>query len=328
MMLASPDALTSSMLFRLTSDLRTQLDDATAELGTGYVSNSTQALRGNNEVLLRAQAIVDASQPQLTRLTILDGRYQVAASSLRSINELTGEVALSALSADAATGDTGPSVAATEAESITSSVLSTLNTQFGGRSLFAGDDGVGAAVTDADTFFTWVDGLLAGATTAADKRAILDAEFAPGGGFDTTVYSGGADLNEPKLPGGEVISSLPTADNDTFRELLKGLAMVAVNETVDEAERQQWLSDGGALIQTSRDELTALEASVGLSLNSIQRAVDRDEQVVFDAQTTIENLIGVDPFESVSETQSLETRLQALYTVMGRTASLRLSNFL
>ena len=172
------------------------------------------------------------------------------------------------------------------------------------------------------------DGLLAGATTAADKRAVLDAEFAPGGGFDTTVYTGGAALNGPTLPGGEVISSLPTADDDTVRELLKGLAMVAVNETVDEAERQQWLTDGGALIQTSRDALTTLEASVGLSLNSIQRAVEREDQVVFDAQTTIDNLIGVDPFESVSETQSLETRLQALYTVTGRTASLRLSNFL
>ncbi len=328
MLLAAPDALTSATLFRLTSDLRSQLDDAISELGTGYVGNATEALRGNNDVLLRAQAIVDASQPELTRLTILQGRYQTAATSLRSINEMSGAVALSALSADSATGETGPSVAATEAEAMTASILSTLNTQFGGRSLFAGDDGVGAAVTDADTFFTWVDGILAGATTAADKRAALDTEFAPGGGFDTNVYTGGAALTSPTLPGGEVITSLPTADDASIREILKGLAMVAVNETVDPAERQQWLSDGGALIQTSREELTMLEARIGLAENSIQRDVDRQDQVVFDAQTTIDNLIGVDPFESVSETQSLESRLQALYTVTGRTASLRLSNFL
>ncbi|MEO1657090.1 MAG: hypothetical protein AAFR65_05165 [Pseudomonadota bacterium] len=328
MFLVSPDALTSSTLFRLTTDLRTRLDEATVELGTGYVQNRTEALRGNNEVLLRAQAIVDASQPELTRLTVIEGRYQASSSALRSINELSGEAARSAQAAQETAGDIGQDVAASEARSVLSSVLSTLNTQFGGRSLFAGDAGIGAAVTDVDSFIAWADGLIAGAGDAAAQRAILDTEFAAGGQSDTVVYSGGTQLADLDLPGGGAVDALPTADNDAIRELLKGLAMVAINDTVAPDEREQWLSDGASVIQTARDDLTAVEASLGISQSAIERAIDRQDQILFDAQTTIDSLIGVDPFESVSETQSLEARLQALYTVTGRTAALRLTNFL
>ncbi|MEO1042595.1 MAG: hypothetical protein AAFX52_09905 [Pseudomonadota bacterium] len=328
MYLASPDALTSTTFFRLTSDVRIRLDEAIAELGTGYVADATQALRGNNEILLRAQAIVDRSQPDLARLTVVEGRYQTAASALRSINEISAEAALAAQSADESSGATGQAVAATEARSTIASVLSTLNTQFGGRALFAGDTGVGTAVTDVDSFIAWVEGLVAGSTDAATNRAILDTEFDVGGQFDTIVYTGGAALSDTTLPGGEVVDALPTAEESSIRDILKGLAIVAVNDSIDITEREQWIADGASLVQTARDRLTTIEASLGLALNSIERAIDRQDQVLFDAQTTIDSLIGVDPFESVSETQSLETRLQALYTVTGRSAALRLTNFL
>lgn len=328
MFLASPDALTSSTLFRLTSDLRIRLDEAIAELGTGYVANATEAVRGNNELLLRAQAVVDASQPQLARLTVLEGRYAAAATALRSINDLSGEVALAGQAAEEAAGAVGQEVAASEARSVLSSVLSTLNTQFGGRTLFAGDAGGGPALTDADSFLAWADGLVAGAGTAAAARTLLDTEFAAGGQFDTVVYSGGAQLTDPTLPSQEVVDALPTADDGTFRDLLKGLAMLAVNSTLDPAERDQWIADGTQVVQTARFQLTTLEASVGLAQSTIERGAEQQDRVLFDAQTTIDSLIGVDPFESVSETQALEVRLQALYTVTGRAGALRLTNFL
>ena len=328
MILTSPDSLQSSTLFRLTQDLRGRLDNAAIELATGRAADTTEAARGENATLLRAQRIIDSIEPERARLTILDGRYQVAASALRTINEVAGEAAITAQAVGDLTDQDADAIAASEAFSALGAVLATLDTNFGGRTLFAGDNGVGRAVADLSTFYTWAEGVVSAPADAAAKRAALDTEFAAGGGFDTNAYLGGGALSDPQLAGGQTIGTLPTADNDAFRELLKGLVMVATNELVDPAERTQWLSDATRIIQTARDEITTLEASVGLAQNTIEREALRLNRDLFDAELTIERILGRDPFEVASETQSLEVRLQALYTVTARTSSLRLTNFL
>ncbi|MEM9810227.1 MAG: flagellin [Pseudomonadota bacterium] len=329
MILTSPDSLQSSTLFRLTQNLRGRLDNATVELATGRAVDSTKAARGDNATLLRAQRTLDSIDPERGRLTVLSGRYLVAASALRSINEVAGQTALTAQAVGDLTNKDADVIAASEAFTAIGSVLATLNTSFGGRSLFAGDAGVGAAVADLSTFYAWAEGVVSSApAAAADKLAALDTEFAVTGGFDTNAYLAGAQLTDPQLAGGQTIGTLPTADDEAFRDLLKGLVMVATNELVDPAERSQWVLDATVIIQSARDRITTEEASIGLAQNTLDREADRLSRELFDAESTIERILGRDPFEVATETQSLEVRLQALYTVTARTSSLRLTNFL
>ncbi|MEM1379053.1 MAG: hypothetical protein AAGH41_00360 [Pseudomonadota bacterium] len=329
MILTSPDTLLQSGLIRQIGQLRTRLDQSSIEMVTGRRTDILEAVRGDNDVLLRAQAVIDTAQPAQARLAVVEGRYRVAGSALETIRDLTGEVSRAAQSAgDLASGVDANKFAATEARTALASAFSTLEARFGGRSLFGGDLGSGRVLEDVTVLLGEIQTATAGLTTAASIEAAIDTIFAPGGAFETVVYSGGAPLADPELENGLTLTTLPTADSETLRQLFKGLSMVAFNDQVDPDERAQFLRDGAEIIETAREATIADEASIGLALNAIQAEMDRQDDLLFDAEVTLENLIGRDPFDAATETQALEARLQAAYTVTSRLSSLRLTNFL
>lgn len=329
MILNSPDALLQTGLSRQIALLRTQLDRSSIEMVTGRREDVLRSVRGDNDVLLRARAAVDSAQPEQARLSVLEGRYRTAASALETVRELTGEASRAAQAAgDIAAGVDADRFAATEARSAIASAFSTFEASFGGRSLFGGDLGSGRVLADVTQLFAEVQTLIAGLTDPGDVEAAIAAYFAPGGGFEGSIYSGGDPLPSPELENGRTLTTLPTADGQTQRDLFRGLTMVVFNQQVAVDQRGAFLRDASEVIETAREAMVADEASIGLSLNTIEAESDRQKDVLFNAELTIDNLIGRDPFDAATETQSLEARLQAAYTVTARLSSLRLTNFL
>lgn len=329
MMLTAPDALFQSGLNRQIVRMRQQLDRSSIEMVTGRTQDPLRAVRGNNDVLLRARAAIDAAEPERARLNVLEGRYRTAGSALKTIRELTGEAARSAQAAgDIAAGVDADRFAATEARSALASTFATLEARFGGRSLFGGTLGTGRVLEDVTVLVSEIETAVSGLSRAQDVSDAIRDYFVQGGDFETNIYRGGDPLPEPELDNGRSVASLPSANDESLRTLYRGLAMVAVNQQVDVGQRAAFLREASELIETAREALVADEASIGLALNVIGAEQDRQEQLLFDAETTMENLLGRDPFEAASETQSLEARLQAAYTVTSRMAALRLTNFL
>lgn len=329
MIVASPDALFQSAFSRDISSLRTALQRASQELVTGRRSNILASSRGNSEPLLRAQAALDNAEQARARLTVLEGRYRVASSALRTIGELTESVALAAQSAgDVNTGVQADAFASVEARSAIGTVFSALEARFGGRALFGGTLGTGRVLADTSNFLADIQALVPAGTSGAAAEAALNTYFQAGGAFETNIYEGGNQLDDPQLADGSSIDALFTADSDELRSLYKGLAMVVVNEQVAEVDASNFLRRGAEVIQGAREALVGQEARMGLAQNAITREQERQEQNGLDAELTLEAALGRDPFEAAAETQALEARLQAAYTVTGRVGALRLANFL
>jgi len=329
MLLSSPDAFFQSSLARTTIELRDRLNAASLELVTGRVNDPAAAVRGLNGTILQAEAELASSEPERARLAILEGRYRTANSALAAIREIgaaAGETALGA--AEDASGSEARRFAVVEAESALSSIFGSLGTQFSGRSLFSGDVGQGQVLQDAETYLADVATAIGGATDGATVSSAIRAFLGTGGGFETTTYTGGAPTNTIELESGQRLRSITTADDPSFRLLFEGLTMIALSDQVDVADRADFLRTAGSLVQQAEQDLIAEEAAMGLSLNAIDRERVRLDQRLFDANNSIDQILGRDPFEAASETQDLETRLQAAYTIAGRVGNLRLTNFL
>ncbi|GGY43802.1 hypothetical protein [Parvularcula lutaonensis] len=328
MLLTSPDALYQSAFSNQIANLRTRLDEVATELATGRRQDVNAAVRGDNNILLRAEAAIEAFEPERARLNVLEGRFRTAGLTLRTVNDLAGSTLVSAQAAgDLAAGVDADGFAATEARTSLATMFSTLEARFGGRALFGGDLGAGQVMADVSVFLAEVDAAIGTLTDAASVEAAIDSVFAPGGGFEINVYLGGQPLGA-QLSDGQQLAPIITADSGPMRQVFKGLAMQAFNERVQEDQRSSFLLRSAEVTQTARDALTAEEASIGLARNAIDREMVRQEALLFDANETVETILGRDPFEAASETQALEARLQAAYTITGRLAGLRLTNFL
>ena len=329
MFIASPDALFQSAFSRDISSLRANLERSAREMATGRREDILEASQGISEPLLRAQASIDTAEQTKARLTILDGRYRVASSALRTISELSENAALAAQSAgDATSGLQSEGFAAIEGQSALSTIFASLEARYGGRALFGGDLGVGRVMGEVSQLLNEVQALIPIGTSAAAAEASIQAYFAPGGQFETNIYQGGGRLEDPQLADGATVDALFTADSEALRELYQGLVMTSLNERVAIDERSTFLRRSAEVTQTARETLIAEEARMGLALNAIEREQDRQANLGLEAEQTIESILGRDPFEAAAETQDLEARLQAAYTVTGRIGALRLTNFL
>lgn len=329
MFLTSPDALFQSTFSQQIASLRTRLDRAASEMVTGRKSDTLAATRGDSQTLLRAQAQIDTADGEKARLTVIEGRYRVAAQTLRTVNELAADAAKAAQAAgDITAGINADRFAATEARGALATIFSSLEARFGGRALFGGTLGSGTVLADVSVLFSEVDTAIGGLTSLADIEAAVAGVFTPGGAFETAVYQGGAALPDPQLADGQTVNAVPTAASDGLRQLFTGLSLAGFAERAGESERPALLRRSAEIIQSATEALVAEEASLGLAEKAIGRELQRQDDLLFTAQATLDRLIGRDSFEAASETQSLEARLQAAYTVTSRLSALRLTNFL
>ncbi|WOI52935.1 flagellin [Parvularcula sp. LCG005] len=329
MIRALPDLLSTSLFSRVTSELRNDLDRAALEAVTGTRSDITAATNGRNGQVHRAQMAIDQSQATQTRLALITGRYNQSAVSLQTVREAVNNKGVEAMQAATANDRAGLVASANTANSTLGVIFSALNNRFDGRALFAGDAAATDALGDLDTMKADISAIVTGAGTPADKRAAIDAYFGPGGTFETTIYKGGSnDAAKVTLPNGYDVPALQRADSTTLRDMMKGLTMVANAIKLPPQDIVDWVRQGADLIRSSQDELAIAEAELGDSLNRIDEAAEKEKADYRIASETLDRIIGRDAFEAATETQNLEIRLEAAYTLTSRLGRLSLTNYL
>jgi flagellar hook-associated protein 3 FlgL len=329
MYLTSPNVSHYAQFSRGVSNLKAQLDRSSLEMVTGRRSDPLRAVRGDQETILRAQSALDQAEADSARLKVLGGRYQVASTTLRNVAELGQSVIGAALAAaDGSSGTGAQRFAEAQARTSIGSALGALEARFGGRALFGGALGSGQVTQGFAALQAALDTALTGAVSAGDVRSAIEGVFAPGGAYETTIYLGEGQAADSELSPGKPLGSLPSASAEPIRQMLSGMSMALHVRDVPAPDREAFLQEAAGLMQAALEDIIAEEASLGLSIQSITREKTALSRRLFDAESTLEAVLGRDPFEAASETQSLEARLQAAYTVTGRLGALRLTNYL
>ncbi len=210
--------------------------------------------------------------------------------------------------------------------------MGVLNTRFANRSVFAGQGTTDPAVAGADTVLSDLTSLTAGATTLQQVTDTLDAYFADGGTFDTTIYQGGAALAPLQIAQDETAQIDVRANDPALKKTLEALAMgalLAQNVLGNDANAQAALAKtSGEMIQSSETDRALLAGRLGTVQARLADADTRNKAQASSLQIALSDLVSVDQYDASTRLQATQSQLEALYTVTARVAKMHLTDYI
>ncbi len=326
----APDLVSFTRLSRAIADIKSRADIARSESVTGRREDVTAATNGDvGSAHLLKKAIDDARSFQQL-LVVSQNRAQRTQASLDVIGGDAVRIGTEALSANGRDDSYALNTLAADARAAVFNAFSALNVSEGGRALFSGDASDRLPFGDPEQLLTDVGAIVAGATDAADAQAQLDTYFNdPAGGFATNIYQGGTNKVAPvEISPGVRIDVSATAADQPIRDLLRGLAGIAVQQSASFADAKSFLEDSAATTIAADGDVTQLRGVIGVGEAQIAAAVTRYEAEEAILTSLFNDKTGRDQFEAASELQLLESQLEASYLLTARLARLSITNFI
>lgn len=314
--------------------LKSQMTRLTEELSSGVTTNTTRHLSGNFMQLgdVKHKLAMLGSH----RVVAEQGRIESAAmqTALDRIAREAGLLSDTALALGTGTGASSFSTLSKEARGTVGAILSTLNVSAGGKSLFSGDAVTSPAVSRLDDFMIAIRNAAAGSASAADVTAAMDDFFeTPGGGFETLVYQGSTSPRASfPLGEGESVSLDLRADDPAIRATLKQAAIASLLDDpgviLTSADQVELVRQVGEALLNTQNRVTGIQADLGFAESRIDRAASRISTEMYVLTEVQAELLAIDPFAAASELETVQIRLETLYTLTSRMSRLNLVNFL
>jgi len=319
---------------RKSYQLKTNANRLGNELASGRVSDLSKRFSGDFTVIsgiessLKTLESYKVSQKEAAQFS---DSMQI---SLGVVQDQTTKAASTLLLTGSAASQTQVNNIATDVRQAFDTVVATLNTQVGGRSLFAGAATDKPAVASASTMLADLQVAIAGQTTAGGVASAVDDWFnLAGGGFETSGYLGSTtSLSAFNIAGGQQADLSVTAADPTFRETLKNLALAAlVSEGAlagDLAGQAELLERAGNGLLSIGDAQTNMRANLGTAEARIETALVQTTAEISALEITRTGLLEVDPYSAASELEQVQTQLETLYALTSRMSRMSLVDFL
>lgn len=330
------DVAQTFLLRRQTTDMKAALQRLTQEMGSGRKADLAAAVSGD----FRALAGIEHSLSTLASYRTAAAEAGLVAetlqTSLESVQTLAGDLA-PVLAAAGTTGNpTQVATAAFDARQKLYTAVSALNVRVGDRYLLSGAATDRKPILGGQDLLAALNGAIAGQTTASGIAAAVTAWFdapAGGGGYADTIYGGSATPLSPIAIGeGESAVIGLTADDDTLRDTLKGLALgalVAEGALPNDPAARAWLvRAAGETLMTATTDLAGLRANLGSVEGHIQAIATRNTAEASALEIARGEIVAADPYATASELEAVTTQLETLYTLTARLSRLTLTDFL
>ncbi len=327
------DMATALTFTHRTASLKHTIDRLTNELSGGQTSDVHGRLGGNYAYL----ADIDSSLIRLQSYSVAASEAQVTASAMQSglghISDIAAGLSSALLGDGLNTAHPTQSLGSDRARNDLGAVMTALNTTIAGRSLFAGTAVNTTPLTDSETLLNGLRTAVAGLGTPEDIRAAAAAWFDPGGGFDTSVYQGGrSDTPAISISDTRKATLSIRADDSVFRDVMRETALAALADdpalALSEADAIALRDGAGLVLIAVQDQLIVKQADLGSQEEMIENATTEVSSARLSLQATRASLLAADPFETAAGLEDAQFRLEALYAIAARSASLKLVNFL
>lgn len=326
------DLATAFILRRQSAEAKSQIQTLSSELTSGlaldraaHLSGNLAPLAGIESSLAKLKGFSNAARD----LNLTAGAMQLALSSIGGQTlDLSGRL----LTAATTKSETQIDAVAQASVSQLTSVVAALNTRFGDRSLFSGTATNQAAMIPADELLTLLEGVVAGATGSAQAEGMIAAWFDDPGGFAAQAYLG-ADPQDPiAVAPGEVAQLDLTLMNPAILDTLKALALPALmtrgllaGQSAGQADITKRSGERLLELQTSWTEVAAKLGTTEAQLGS---ALARNSAEYAALEIARVDLIGVDPFETATRLEAVQTQLETMYALTARMQRLNLADYL
>lgn len=328
------DLAQSNVMRQHMTQAKADLARLSQELTTGRAADTPNHLSGDMGPLLA----IDTSLARLDGYGAVTRELSLFADALQTglstISAMALESANSLIAASGTAATTHVNTAASVAYSTLRSTMSTLNTRFGDRSLFAGIDTSGQAMASPDALMTALETAIstAGATDVASVEAAMDAWFATPGGYQGTAYLGGDPLAPVPVAAGETVALDVTANDPALRKTLKGLAMASLVDrgvfAGQHALQKDLAQRAGEVLLAGETDRAQLAAGLGGLQAQIDRAQTRNESEAAALGIARTGMLEIDPYETATRLQDAETQLELIYTLTARISRLSLADYL
>lgn len=328
------DMAQTYMIRRQNSNLKATAATLATELTTGQTSDVSKRFSGDFSVVSAIETSLTSLQAYKSAANEAGQFASIMQTTLEHFQEhITIATSSLLLSANSASQTQVDSIATSARQNFNAAVTS-LNTQVGGRSLFAGVATDGPAIASPDVILADLQLAIAGATTAAGVETAVNAWFdTPGGGYDTVAYLGSTTPLSPFQIGlGEQAKISITAADTEIRDTIKGLALAALVSdgalAGDVLEQALLLQSAGENLLTAGDNMTAMRADLGSAEGHIESVSTQTTTEISALEIVKSELLAVDPYAAASELEAIQTQLETLYALTARLSRLSLVDFL
>jgi flagellar hook-associated protein 3 FlgL len=328
------DQARTFMLSQQNALLKNDMERLSLELSSGRVADTSKAVRGDYTGLSEIEEAASALNAYKTSNSEAAMFVENAQSVLGFIQNLTGEAAPALLMASNTNNDQLLSATTGDAKQKLEAIVSAINTQTTGRSLFSGAATDSAALASVDDMLADLSPLLAAETTAAGAAVIIDSWFDDaGGGFEVVAYQGSSSALSPfQIGPGREASFEITAADPGIRGALKGLTIATlISEgafTSDQNERQLLLKHAGEALLTNENDLSGLRAATGTAESHIEEMRVQNDSEEYALALARTRILGTDPYTAATELEAVQIQLETLYTVTARLSRLNLVDFI
>jgi flagellar hook-associated protein 3 FlgL len=333
-MVSLGDLAQSLMLRHQNVQMRQTITKLSEEMSTGRVADISGHLLGDYSHLSdieRNLGLVDAYRSSAAEAGSVSAAMQIA---LGHVQDVSSQLSRALFETSESTLSPLRSVATSTAKTALGQIISALNTQSAGRSLFAGNMTDQPALISADKLIAAMAEATTGETTAAGIKAAIDLWFdGPTATFQTVAYQGS---NEGVLPfrldrHGTVDLDL-RANSPHLRDILKHatLAVMASDpaKRLSDTDRAELFRIGGGGLLNAQDGLTALRADLGFAEAKIEEGKVRLASEKSSFELARSTLLSVDQFNTATLLENAQSRLESLYAVTVRLSRLSLAEFM
>ncbi|MGB2199802.1 MAG: flagellin [Pseudooceanicola atlanticus] len=327
------DLAQSYLLRRQNGNLKAEMSTLIEELSSGRTADVAKHLSGSYSYLADVER----------NLSLLDG-YSSATNEARLFTQTMQDALEGFQTVSSDLGNTLMSSGRSNMPQIVSSashragedfavMVSKINTNIGGRSLFSGVATDQPSLAAANVMLDALRTEVAGETTLAGVQAVFDTWFGPGGDFETVGYTGDTkDLSAFALGNGESVDLALRGDDASVRVLLKNAAMAALASDTslgfDQTLQSEIVVAAGEGLAFQQNGLTEIRADLGYAQSRIEESATRIAAERTSFQMARTELLAVDPYETVTRLEDVQFQLEGLYTVTARLSRLSLTDYL
>lgn len=328
------DMASHFMLRRQNVRMNSEMMQLTQEMVSGQTEDVPRHLKGNYSYLgdieskLRVLEGYDAAAKEASVFT------SAMQSALEKVQRTTSALSSDLILVGNSNLPQAMQAASAKARGELGALLSALNTNVAGRSLFSGVATDATAFASSDEFLSELKSAVSGEVTLSGIVDAVDDWFdVPGGGFETTGYLGAStDLAPFLVAEGETVKLSLRGDDAVIRDMLKQTAIAALASDTDlglsDTLQRELLEMAGATLMTSQGALTEVRADLGYAEERIEESKTRVSAERTSFEISRNDLLGVDPYETATRLEAVQFQLESLYTATARLSQLSLIRYL
>ncbi len=327
--------LASAMqMARTNTQTKLALNTAGQEVASGRKSDLVKATGGDFGPLFALERSL--SQLDMRAQTIKDTSAKAAASQLNmeNIQKTLANYGTDLLGAVGIHNQPQAFSIANSARGALDKMVSSLNAQYAGQSLFAGAAVDGPAVVDASTMYADIKALTLAAPDSTTAIAAVDNYFFnPAGGFATGGFTGSTqDAPQAELANGEVVNYSLRGDDLAIRQALRNVALAAVAANGDHggsnADGMNMLKEAALGAISTAGGLTNLREGLGHVEMQIDTAAARNSAESATFEINRNAILAADPYKAATRFQALQGQMEAVYMMTSRLSKMSLQNYL